>query len=54
VRPDGREAHLHAALPQECLWWDQPTMDERGTRLVCAVQQIESDIWAGTNFDAEE
>jgi Tol biopolymer transport system component len=54
VRPGAGDARLHASLPRECLWWDQPTMDDQATRLVCAVQEIESDIWVGTNFDAEE
>jgi eukaryotic-like serine/threonine-protein kinase len=54
IRPDGGAAQLYAALPQECVWWEQPTMDDRARRLVCTVMETESDIWAGTNFDAEE
>lgn len=54
IRPVGGDAQLYASLPQECVWWEQPTLDDRATRLVCTVREIESDIWAGTNFDAEE
>ena len=54
IRPDGGDAQLYGALPQECVWWEQPTMDNRARRLVCTVMNTESDIWAGTNFDAEE
>jgi eukaryotic-like serine/threonine-protein kinase len=54
IRSDGGDARLYASLPQECVWWEQPTMDDRATRLVCAVREIQSDIWAGTNFDAEQ
>jgi hypothetical protein len=54
IRSDGGDAQLYASLPQECVWWEQPTMDDRATRLVCAVREVESDIWVGANFDAEE
>ena len=54
VRPSGGDAQLHASLPQECVWWEQPTMNDRATRLVCTVRRMDSDIWVGTSFDAEE
>ena len=54
TRQDGVGAQLYASLPQECVWWEQPTMDDRARRLVCTVVETESDIWTGTNFDAEE
>jgi hypothetical protein len=54
IQPDGSDAKLYASLPQECVWWEQPTLDNRARRLVCTVVETESDIWAGTDFDAEE
>jgi len=49
----GAPAHLVARLPRECYTWDQPSLDDRATRLVCTVLESESDIWVATNFDPE-
>jgi serine/threonine-protein kinase len=53
VRHGGGAAELYASLPQECLWWEQPSLDQRANRMVCTVQDYESDIWVGTDFDLE-
>jgi hypothetical protein len=53
VRHDPGAEELYASLPQECLWWEQPSLDQRANRMVCTVQDYESDIWVGTDFDPE-
>jgi len=45
---------LAGKSPYTGAWWQQRTMDDRARRLVCTVLETESDIWTGTNFDAEE
>ena len=52
VRP-GDPAQLYARLPRGCPWWDQPSLDDRASRLVCTVVESESDIWVATDFDPE-
>jgi eukaryotic-like serine/threonine-protein kinase len=49
----GGSAQLVAKLPHECVWWDQPSLDDRASRLVCTVVENESDIWVATDFDPD-
>jgi serine/threonine-protein kinase len=52
MRP-GERPQLYARLPRRCSWWEQPSLDDRATRLVCTVVESESDIWVATDFDPE-
>jgi hypothetical protein len=52
MRPGG-PASLYARLPRACAWFEEPSLDDRATRLVCTVAESESDIWVGTDFDPE-
>ena len=53
VRHNRGAAELYASLPQECIWWEQPSLDQSANRMVCTVQDYESDVWLGTDFDPE-